>query len=90
MHQPVRLSILAILAGGTEVDFRYLISELGLSDGNLGRHLTTLHEAGLIHLKEGYNGSRTRTWISLTPQGETAFKREAELLKPIIAAAEQL
>ncbi|OZF42627.1 transcriptional regulator [Rhodococcus sp. 14-2470-1a] len=88
VHQPARLLILAHLASGSEVDFKFLKSTLKLTDGNLGRHLTTLHDAGMIRYQSGYNGKSTRTWISITNRGQTAFKHEAQLLKMIIAAAE--
>ena len=39
VHQRTRLGILAVLAEATEADFIYLRKVLGLTDGNLGRHL---------------------------------------------------
>ena len=42
IHQPVRLKVMASLAGveeGGEVDFSFLRDHLGLTDGNLGAHV---------------------------------------------------
>ncbi len=39
VHQKARLGILAVVAEGGHADFPYLKDVLGLTDGNLGRHL---------------------------------------------------
>ena len=39
VHQRVRLGILATLSGMSRADFAHLKRELGVTDGNLGRHL---------------------------------------------------
>ena len=50
VHQRVRLGILAALTGLTRADFAHLKRELALTDGNLGRHLEVLGEAGFVKL----------------------------------------
>ena len=47
VHQRHRLGILTITAEA-RADFGYLRDALGLTAGNLSRHLTVLEEAGLI------------------------------------------
>ena len=45
IHQPARLKIMAALCQlkpDERVDFSYLKDNLGLTDGNLGAHLSTL------------------------------------------------
>src|SRR3954463_5086382 len=78
VHQPNRLAILVILREAGRADFTYLKQTLGLTDGNLGRHLTSLDEAGLVEISKGFEGRRPRTWAKLTPQGRRAL--DAELL----------
>ncbi len=54
-------------------DFGYLREALGLTAGNLSKHLTVLEEAGMIQLEKGYAGRRPRTWVRITRQGPTAW-----------------
>jgi DNA-binding MarR family transcriptional regulator len=84
VHQRTRLGILAILAEGGQVQFGYLSGALGLTDGNLSRHVTTLAEAGLVEIEKGYEGRRPRTWLHLTKAGRQALDSEIALLKDII------
>ncbi|MFD3811078.1 transcriptional regulator [Rhodococcus sp. NPDC058639] len=44
VHQRVRLGVLAVLSQAKSVDFVFLKEELGLTSGNLSRHLTVLAE----------------------------------------------
>ena len=45
VHQRHRLGILTITAEAQRADFGYLRDALGLTPGNLSRHLTVLEEA---------------------------------------------
>ena len=69
VHQRVRLGILTILAQTREADFTYLRDTLGVTDGNLGRHLEVLHDAGYVALNKTFQGRRPRTWVTITPSG---------------------
>jgi DNA-binding MarR family transcriptional regulator len=66
-------------------EFGYLREALGLTPGNLSRHLTVLEEAGLVTVEKGYSGRRPRTWVRITRQGRAALAAElaalAELLR---------
>ncbi|WP_051266616.1 winged helix-turn-helix domain-containing protein [Nakamurella lactea] len=85
VHQRFRLGILAILAGGDRVEFSYLREALALSAGNLSRHLTTLVQAQLILVEKGYQGSRPRTWVSITKAGRRAYRNEMTVLRSLLA-----
>lgn len=87
VHQRSRLGILTILREAGEADFAFLKKTLGLTDGNLGRHLDVLATAGYIATRRGYDGRRSRTWVSLTPQGATALDLEVAALRAIIDRA---
>ena len=86
VHQRHRLGILTITAEAKSADFGYLRDALGLTAGNLSRHLTVLEEAGLIEVTKGYEGRRPRTWVSITSEGRSALAAEiatlTELLRP--------
>jgi DNA-binding MarR family transcriptional regulator len=88
VHQRVRLGILAIAHEARRVEFGYLRVHLDLTAGNLSKHLTVLETAGLIDIEKGYEGKRGRTWITLTPDGNTALAEEIGRLKVLIARVE--
>lgn len=89
VHQRVRLGILATLNGAARADFGYLRETLGVSDGNLGRHLKVLEDAGLVSTAKVFEGGRPRTWITITRAGRSAFGAELAALRDLIAVAEQ-
>ncbi|MCL2092406.1 MAG: transcriptional regulator [Micrococcales bacterium] len=88
VHQRARLGILAVLAETREADFTHLKTALGLTDGNLGRHLEVLVESGHVTLRKGSDGRRRRTWVRITAQGRQALRSEVELLRQLLHIAE--
>lgn len=80
VHQRARLGILAMLREAAKVDFVRLRDTLGLTDGNLARHLQTLQEAGLVTTRK----ADARTWVSLTAAGRKAFDKELAALRAIV------
>ena len=84
IHQPVRLSIMALLAQSKKVDFAFLVKYLELSESNLSRHLSALEAAGYIVITKVFEGKRPRTWLSLNDAGRTAFSRHVETLRRIV------
>ncbi|GAA4628228.1 transcriptional regulator [Cellulomonas oligotrophica] len=84
VHQRARLGILAVLVEHEEADFTRLKRALGLTDGNLGRHLEVLVDAGHVELRKGSDGRRARTWARITPQGERALAAEVDLLRRLL------
>jgi DNA-binding MarR family transcriptional regulator len=89
VHQRVRLGILAAVSGLARVDFAYLKRQLGLTDGNLGRHLEVLSEAGLVKLTRDTAGGRPRTWASITAKGKRALRKEVNALRRIMSQIDQ-
>jgi DNA-binding MarR family transcriptional regulator len=89
VHQRVRLGILTITHEARRVEFGFLRSALQLTAGNLGQHLAVLEKAELIHIEKGYEGKRPRTWITLTPAGNTALRQEIAHLKELVRQVEQ-
>lgn len=88
VHQRVRLGILAALIGLTRADFAHLKRELALTDGNLGRHLEVLRLAGFVKLTREAAGGRPRTWVSITPRGKKALRKEIDALRKIVSQIE--
>jgi DNA-binding MarR family transcriptional regulator len=84
VHQRHRLGILTIAAEAQRAEFGYLREALGLTPGNLSKHLTVLEEAGMIQVEKGYAGRRPRTWIRITRQGRAALAAELAALTELL------
>jgi DNA-binding MarR family transcriptional regulator len=84
VHQRHRLGILTIAAEAKRAEFGYLRETLGLTAGNLSRHLTVLEEAGLIEVEKGYAGRRPRTWVRITRRGRSALAAELDVLAGLV------
>lgn len=84
VHQRHRLGILTVTAEAKIADFGYLREALGLTPGNLSRHLTVLEEAGLVQVEKGYQGRRPRTWVRITGQGRAALAAELAALTELL------
>ncbi|MFJ4668728.1 transcriptional regulator [Kitasatospora purpeofusca] len=89
VHQRVRLGILTVAHEARRVEFGFLRTALGLTAGNLSQHLAVLEKAGLVDVEKGYEGRRARTWLSLTPAGDRALRKEVTQLKRLIHLIEQ-
>ena len=84
IHQRTRLGILAILVESTRADFTYLRDTLGLTDGNLSRHLAVLEDGGLVEITKTFEGRRPRTWLQITREGATALDAEVAALRELL------
>ena len=84
IHERVRLSIVSTLAVAPEMSFNELKSTLGLSDGNLSAHATSLQRAGYIEIAKTFKGRRPHTAMRLTPIGQQAFRGYVETLRKLI------
>lgn len=87
VHQRSRLAIMAILYELSEADFRLLLDSTGLRDGNLGRHIQVLENAGLVLVEKGYSGRKPQTILRMTPEGIRAFEEEVKVLSGLVAEA---
>lgn len=90
VHQPTRLRIMAYLAGlGSDaaVEFGALQEALGLTEGNLSRHLSKLEEAGYLRLEKGYEKRRPKTWVRLSGSGRDALNEHLQALEQIARQA---
>jgi DNA-binding MarR family transcriptional regulator len=84
VHQRHRLGILTITAEAQRADFGYLREALGLTPGNLSKHLTVLEEAGMVQVEKGYQGRRPRTWVRITSPGRAALAAELAALTELM------
>lgn len=84
IHERVRLAIMSALAVAPEMSFKEIKSMLGLSDGNLSAHATSLQRAGYIEIAKTFKGRRPHTTLRLTHLGQKAFRGYIETLRKII------
>lgn len=86
IHQSLRLKIMATLVATPDeaVEFKRLRSVTQATDGNLGRQLQTLAEAGYIELIKDYANNRPRTRALLTPKGSKAFADHVAYLDTLL------
>jgi DNA-binding MarR family transcriptional regulator len=84
VHQRTRLGILAVLAEAGQADFTYLRQVLDLTDGNLGRHLEILAQAGLLSISKGRHQHRPRTWAAITGEGRRALEEELARMREML------
>ena len=73
IHEPARLTIVALLAGVKEADFLWVQRESALTKGNLSSHLAKLEESGYVQVDKTYRGRIPLTILRLTRQGRAAF-----------------
>jgi DNA-binding transcriptional ArsR family regulator len=74
IHEPARLTIVALLSGAREADFLFLQRESGLTKGNLSSHLIKLEEAEYIEIEKTFRGKIPLTLVRLTAKGREAFR----------------
>jgi DNA-binding MarR family transcriptional regulator len=85
LHQPARTQLVAYLSGRGEATFSELKRVLGVTDGNLGAHLTKLLEAGYLATGEAAAGGRAQTVYTLTPTGRAALTEYVAHLSALMA-----
>ncbi len=85
LHQPARTQLVAFLSSRGEASFSELKRVLGVTDGNLGAHLSKLVEAGYVATAEAPGSGRAQTVYRLTPAGRAALAEYVAHLTSIMA-----
>jgi DNA-binding MarR family transcriptional regulator len=73
IHEPARLLLMANLYVVESADFLYLMTQTGLSFGNLSSHMSKLESAGFIKVDKEFVEKKPVTRLSLTDEGRSAF-----------------
>lgn len=73
IHEPARLTLVALLSSVESADFLFLLKESGLTKGNLSVHLSRLEEAGYVLTEKTFRGKIPHTEYRLTSKGKSAF-----------------
>lgn len=87
IHSPIRFAIMATLNAVERAEFRFVRDAIEVSDSLLSQHVTTLEHAGYVRVTKRQEGRRTRTWLSLTPRGRTAFAHHVDVLNRMASPA---
>ena len=83
IHEPARLRIMMILDGLEQADFTFLATTLGLTRGNLNRHIEKLESACYLKVKRSFKGKVRNTSYQLTQEGSKALAQYWENLDTI-------
>ena len=83
IHEPARLQIMTQLYVVDEADFIYIMSQTGLTWGNLSSHMSKLEDAGYIEVKKEFQEKKPHTILSITPSGRKAFERYRKTLDKV-------
>jgi len=83
IHEPVRLRIMCLLAGVDSADFKFLLSTLSASTGNLSSHMDKLEKAKYVKVNKGFNGKFPRTLYRLTKKGRVSLEQHWAALDEI-------
>ncbi len=90
IHAPARLRIIATLAVLPQNDtltFTRLQDMIGLTAGNLITHLRRLEAAHYVQIEKTGHGVASRTVVSLTDLGRSAFNSYSRTLRDILGSA---
>ncbi|WP_035855858.1 winged helix-turn-helix domain-containing protein [Cryptosporangium arvum] len=85
--EPVRLSIVALLAATEWAEFAFVRDSVQLTDSALSKRISSLSETGHVEVRKGYVGKRPRTWIRLSDAGRDALSAHVAKLQEIAARA---
>lgn len=86
IHARHRLQLCALLEAVESLDFTTLRETLEVSDSVLSKQLRHLSDAGYVDLTKSPHAGRTRTWLSLTPTGRSAYAGHVAALREIVTA----
>ena len=81
IHEPARLSIMTRLYVVESADFLFMMSQTGLTFGNLSAHMSKLEEAGYIDIIKEFVGKKPHTMLKLTKKGRKAFDEYRKKMK---------
>jgi DNA-binding transcriptional ArsR family regulator len=73
IHEPVRLRILSILTRVDLAAFKFLVSTLDPSRGNLSSHMDMLERVGYVDVPKRFDGRVPYTEFAITDGGRKAL-----------------
>ena len=83
LTSPLRLSIVAALAGVGDAEFSAIRDAVETNDAELSRQLTRLSDVDYVEITKTRSGRYAKTWLRITPAGQTALKNHISALRAI-------
>lgn len=80
----LRLGIMSMLVVNQNVDFNSFKDHLGVTDGNLASHMSSLEKAKYIKVNKSFIGKKPNTTYSVTAAGRRAFNEHLDALEQLI------
>jgi len=87
VHGQLRLSVLSLLAGVEEADFKWLREKTRSTDGNLGANLTKLEEATYIAVTKKFIAKKPNSVYRLTRTGRKALASYIKALRRLLGSS---
>lgn len=84
VHEPARLLVMSALAIVERADATFLLSQTGLTWGNLASHVGKLEGAGYVTVEKTFVDRRPKTLLSLTDEGRAAFRRYRTRMRALL------
>ncbi|MFD5512448.1 winged helix-turn-helix domain-containing protein [Streptomyces sp. NPDC127051] len=66
-----------------KVEFGFVRDLVEVTDSLLSKQVAALEDAGYVEVHKGRVGRRPRTWIAVTAEGRTAYRRHLAALRAI-------
>ena len=85
IHEPARLILMANLYVVESADFLFLMTQTGLTFGNLSSHMSRLEAAGLINVEKEFVNKKPNTRLSLTKEGRQAFSEYKDRMRHLFS-----
>jgi DNA-binding MarR family transcriptional regulator len=84
VHEPARLTILALLSVVDRADATFLLQQTGLTWGNLSAHLSKLEAAKYVDVAKTFVDKRPKTLLRITVQGRDAFRAYRQRMREVL------
>jgi DNA-binding MarR family transcriptional regulator len=84
VHEPARLTILALLRVVKRADFVFVQTQTGLTAGNVSAHIKKLSQAGYVVVDKTFADNRPQTMLSLSPAGRAALRRYLRTMRVVL------
>ena len=89
-HEPRRLSIASALSEQVDgLTFPQLKQKCGLTDGNLGSHLSVLEKAGAISITKSFADRKPKTTVTFSTNGRKSFLQYLGSLEAAVKHAQK-
>lgn len=83
LNSPVRLSVVAALSPVDRAGFAVVRDLVEVTDSALSKQVAALEAAGWVAVSKGRSGRRPQTWLALTAEGRTVYRRHVAALRAI-------